>query len=173
MKFNKSFFDSSDTSNFRLWQHVDETHSLKGEILLQSQVLKRSRKGDELVKRFFFITQNAIYYKKAFEDHKVRGMLKLDSVRLEYQVPEGFEYPPQDYTESINSPYLNRKMDDKAKEEAPKDELTKNLFIIKFVRNLKFTELYFDEQDSFFVWMDALKNLVIQTDFHERYNVIE
>ena len=93
MKFSKSFFDSPDESSFRLWHHADDKIELS-DVLLTSVLYKKSKKGEELVERAFYLTQDAVFYKKGLLDHKIRGVLDLSFVRMEYLTPEGHCYPP-------------------------------------------------------------------------------
>ena len=69
---------------------------------------------------------------------------------------------------------MNKNRDQETKHQAEsREELTKDLYSIKFIRNLKFTEVFFSEEESFLEWMAALRPLVIQTDFHQCYDVIK
>lgn len=53
------------------------------------------------------------------------------------------------------------------------DSLTKDMFSIRLIKNMKFTEVYTEDEDTFITWMEVLKTIVIQTDFHANYDVIK
>ena len=46
-------------------------------------------------------------------------------------------------------------------------------FSIKFIKNLKFTEIFTRSKEVFFRWRQLLCRLTIQTDFHTKFNVIK
>lgn len=46
-------------------------------------------------------------------------------------------------------------------------------YSLTFVRNRKFTEIYTDNEETFKEWIQVLRLLTIQTDFHLRYKVIK
>ena len=46
-------------------------------------------------------------------------------------------------------------------------------FSIKFIKNLKFTEIFTKSKDSYLHWKDLLSKLTVQTDFHTKFNVIK
>jgi len=93
MKFSQSFFDQPDSSSFRLWQHTAESELSESSVLLQSTLYKKSKKGNGVVGRAFYLTEDSLFYKKTTDDHKIRGLMELSIVRMEYYVPEGHQYP--------------------------------------------------------------------------------
>lgn len=126
-----------------------------------------------MVGRAFYLTEEFLFYKKTTDDHKIRGLMELSFVRMEYYVPEGHQYP-QSIHKSDQVASLNRNRDEETRvSEEDRDEHTKHLFSIKFIRNLKFTEVYFDSEELFLTWMEILRPLAIQTDFHQCYDVIK
>jgi len=46
-------------------------------------------------------------------------------------------------------------------------------FSIKFIKNLKFTEIFTRSKEVYFRWKQLLCKLTIQTDFHTKFNVIK
>lgn len=46
-------------------------------------------------------------------------------------------------------------------------------YTLTFVKNRKFTEIFTDNQDTFKEWIQVLRLLTIQTDFHIRYKVLK
>lgn len=106
MKFNKGFFDSREQSKFKLWRHLAKEKVDEEPLLLNSTFYKRSKKGTKLAEREFFLTKKFLYYKKSQDDSKIRGVMMLKNVRLEYSIPQGYTYPKIDssheHAESLN-----------------------------------------------------------------------
>lgn len=46
-------------------------------------------------------------------------------------------------------------------------------FSIKFIKNLKFTEIFTKSKSTYLEWKVLLSKLTIQTDFHNKFNVIK
>lgn len=46
-------------------------------------------------------------------------------------------------------------------------------FSIKFIKNLKFTEIFTKSKTKFLEWKEMLSRLTVQTDFHSKFNVIK
>lgn len=46
-------------------------------------------------------------------------------------------------------------------------------YSIKFIKNLKFTEIFTRSKSTFLEWKKLLAKVTIQTDFHSKYNVIK
>jgi hypothetical protein len=46
-------------------------------------------------------------------------------------------------------------------------------FSIKFIKNLKFTEIFTRNKSKYLEWKKLLSRLTIQTDFHNKFNVIK
>lgn len=46
-------------------------------------------------------------------------------------------------------------------------------FSIKFIKNLKFTEIFTDSKSTYLEWKKILARLTIQTDFHTKFDVIK
>lgn len=99
--------------------------------------------------------------------------MELSMLRMEYYIPDGHQYPPKDL-ELEQAASLNRNRDEETRaQDEERDEHTRGLFSIKFIKNLKFTEIFFDSEELFHSWMEQLRPLVVQTDFHQCYNVIK
>lgn len=63
-----------------------------------------------------------------------------------------------------------------ARTEFDGDNLEENgefIFSIKFIKNLKFTEIFTKDKSVYLKWRDLLATLTIQTDFHTKFNVIK
>ena len=46
-------------------------------------------------------------------------------------------------------------------------------FSIKFIKNLKFTEIFTKYKSTYLEWKEKLAKLTIQTDFHAKFHVIK
>lgn len=46
-------------------------------------------------------------------------------------------------------------------------------FSIKFIRNLKFTEIFTRSKEAYLEWKQLLCRITIQTDFHNKFSVIK
>lgn len=53
------------------------------------------------------------------------------------------------------------------------DEKNNIKFSLRFMRNLKFCDLYVADDDGFRKWKRALSNRLIQTDFHSKFGVVK
>lgn len=63
-----------------------------------------------------------------------------------------------------------------ARTEFDGDSLEENgefIFSIKFIKNLKFTEIFTKDKEVYLQWRELLATLTIQTDFHTKFNVIK
>ena len=142
----RGFFDTNESS-FKLWTQAS-SKSLKKQIpLLSSQFFKRSKDSKTLSDRTFILTSKYIFYKKSLQSRAVRGLMVLEGVRAEFLSP------------------AERDLADEGKE-------TRHMYAIKFVRNMKYTEIFTEDVEVFDAWREALGKLVIMTDFHKRYEVI-
>lgn len=148
MEFVSSFFDTPNSESFKLWRSMSPDEIEEGQIIHSDNFFKRSKKDIELTQRKFFLTHKFLFYKKNESDTKIRGAMELEWVRVEYTYPED--------------------KDDMLIEE---DDPTKDLYSIKFVKNLKFTEIFTDSKDQFEIWRQLLSAITIQTDFHRKYKV--
>lgn len=46
-------------------------------------------------------------------------------------------------------------------------------YCIKFIRNMKYTDLWTDDENHFIVWRDHLCKSFLQCDFHTKFNTIK
>jgi hypothetical protein len=53
------------------------------------------------------------------------------------------------------------------------DETGELIYRIKFVRNLKFSELFTESKEVFLQWITLLCPLTIQTNFHQKFKVLK
>lgn len=63
-----------------------------------------------------------------------------------------------------------------ARTEFDGDDLEENgdfIFSIKFIKNLKFTEIFTKDKTVYLNWRGMLSRLTVQTDFHTKFNVIK
>jgi hypothetical protein len=153
MEFISSFFDRNDPENFKLWRSMTPEEIDQDQILHRETFFKRSKKDVELTQRTFFLTHKFLFYKKNESDTKIRGVMELEWVRVEYFTPQDREQA-NDLIEDENDP-------------------TSELYSIKFIKNLKFTEIFTDNQQIFEFWKHLLSAITIQTDFHTKYKVLK
>ena len=45
-------------------------------------------------------------------------------------------------------------------------------YCIRFARNMRFTDLWTDDESHFLLWRDNLKKAFLQCDFHSKFNTI-
>ena len=142
-----SFFDTNESS-FKLWTPASSKKAKKERPVLTSDFLKRSKQSSVLTKRSFILTENHLFYRKISDGDKIRGAMKLEWVRAEFYAPG---------------------------EAGRIDEFedTKDMYVIKFIRNMKFTEIFTEEKEVFHKWRLALRKLIIVTDFHQEFEVLK
>lgn len=84
---------------------------------------------------------------------------------MEYSVPKGYVYPkvlPQfAQVESLNkkAPLASDEQDPSVNDH--------DMFSIRLISNLKFTEMFTYDEQLFLTWAGTLRPMVTQTDFHE------
>ena len=81
MSFAVSIFDDDD--EFVLWKKFKGDFDLNKEtVIFTAPMLKKSKKPTEYTKKYFYITQNYLYYKDSQNDKNIRGWTKLDWMRV-------------------------------------------------------------------------------------------
>jgi len=172
MKFNQGFFDNTTQGKFKLWIPITNEQAREGKLLQQASFFKMPKNKLDMTKRHFYLTEKYLYYKKSIIDSRIRGGMLLKNVRLEYSVPKGYKYPKKNFGNSSEEESLNKKKaTEKTLSVSSEDSLTKNFFSIRLIKNMKYTEIFTEREGTFITWMNELKKLVIQTDFHDSYNV--
>ena len=141
------FFDTNPDS-FKLWTAISSSRVKGQHILKASEFYKRSKKNTALAKRSFHLTEKYLFYKKDEKDRKIRGAMKLDWVRAEFSCPGDSD-----------------RIDE--------SEQTRNMYSIKFIRNMKFTEIFTEERAVFEEWRQVLAKHLIMTDFHKQFKVLK
>lgn len=56
-------------------------------------------------------------------------------------------------------------------EDDPAEAEDASLNKVRFIRNLKYCDLFARNEDELVEWMNHLSRLMIRTDFHERYKI--
>jgi hypothetical protein len=152
--FTESIFDLDTSGEYKLWKSCSRSESLYQKlinkpVLLEGFVGKRSSRGssqNKIQNRYFVLTNGYLYFKKRQDSTKISGYLKLRWARMEVHT--------EDYENEAGQ--------------------VKSKFTIKIIKNLKFTSMFFDDYNDFFVWKQAfIKVNLIQTDFHEKFKVLE
>ena len=77
----------------------------------------------------------------------MRGTLYLLNVRMEYSVPKGYVYPKV-LPQFSNHESLNKKLASVGDEKSP-SENDLNMFSIRLISNLKFTEMFTSVESQF------------------------
>jgi hypothetical protein len=153
-QFTDSIFDQDLDGNFKLWTGCPEDHPMNYPLSTAQKLLtgivgkKSSRRSEknQIRDRFYVLTPEYLYFKKNEEAAKISGFLNLKWARMEVHT--------EDYEDQNGQ--------------------VKTKFTIKIIKNLKFTSMFFDDYRDFYTWKQALiKVHVVQTDFHEKFKVLE
>ena len=143
----RGFFDTNESS-FKLWDQPSSKALRDQKCILSAQFFKRSKNDSSYISsRAFVLTQKYLLYKKNLQCRAVRGLMEVERVRVYFSSPS------------------ERNL-------AEETEETKHMYAIKFVRNMKYTQIFTKDMEVFKEWRKALGKLAIMTDFHERYEVI-
>ena len=147
MSFTESIFDEEDSEGFTLWNRDFEGQGSpfhSQQIIIDGRLTKKSN-SKHFERKYFALTDQYLYYKTDAYDLSVRGWMHLDWVRVEY------------IKKLISSPKSNS------------TEMT--LYGFRFLRNMKFTEIFTEDQQVFCDWAGHLKRMLIQTNFDDIYSV--
>ena len=140
-----SIFDSiQQPEDYKLWTKVTKKIQ-EQEVLISGLVGKKSVKASRIEKRIFYLTKTHLYYRRrGGEGAKLGKAMDLSWVRLSHEV-----------------------------EPIQLDEANGFRFCFKLVKNMKYTMLYFEEEDKFKNWLNILRQIAVLTDFHQVYKVHE
>lgn len=145
----ESFFDESNAGlleKFTIWKKLG-AHEVNGpaieEIVFQGWLCRTEAGSQSLKERFFVMTNEKLYYKKKPADPTFKGYLSLGFVRL-------------------ISPSAS---------EIETKEGASTTIRIRFVQNLKFSDLFARSKVELDAWLNALAARVVRVDFHERFKV--
>ncbi len=144
-----SFFDDDrdDKQNgYSIWKkspdgNIIDTPPLE-DILYKGYLGKSESKSKSTQQRYFILTRDKLYYKQRKSATGCKAYLECRFMRLKI-----FLY-------------------DEVNPAKPQDKLR-----LRFVRNLKFTDLYAKDLEQLENWIKVLGTTMIRTDFHERYKV--
>ena len=149
MSFAVSIFDDDD--EFVLWKKFKGDFDLNKEtVIFTAPMLKKSKKPTEYTKKYFYITQNYLYYKDSQNDKNIRGWTKLDWMRVVFSADT---------------------IDENESSEQSKERVGGSYFCIRLIRNCKYCQLYAEDKDTFLKFTDALRKLTVQADFHKMYSI--
>ena len=100
--------------------------------------------SQKIKENHFFITKsNLLYYKKSNTYNKIKGIFDINYSRVEY---------------------IPLKEDNK--------HMPKYSYIIRLIKNLKFTDLYIRTKTELLNWEAFLNQRIIQSNFHKKYSPI-
>lgn len=138
-----SFFDTAEP-NFSLWRKPTGTVAISAnDIIFQSPLFKVSKKTKDFKERYFVLTQDNFYYLKSESEPKILGIMPTQWVRCDYIT---------------------------TKNEAKPGEMN---FCVRFVRNMKYTDLWTTDEGHFKDWKKNFNRVFLQCDFHSKFNTIK
>lgn len=143
------FFDDANTSKFSLWEVGAERYDM-GPVIITGLLGKKKHSISNIQLRPFHLTSKYLYYtdgteKKDQSPKRDKGQQPKGVIRLEnVRVKALFNSPER------------------------QGHFTCSILIIK---NLHFTELFFENKDQQEVWMEHLRPLTVQVDFHSRFRI--
>lgn len=144
MSISQSIFDSKDVTNYKLWSKKLPGLKTNDTISFSLSAAKKSKKGESYDSRPFYITKTGfLYYKKSKDSSAIRGAMDLKWARACFEKLSEEETAGSKYTYSL-----------------------------MIVKNLKFTNLYLEDEEAVETWRKALSKHVALTDFHQRYSVL-
>lgn len=145
-----SFFDDeqANSKTFTIWKKVSTTEATpladieKEHSVFEGPLLKGDHGNDTLKERWFVLKPSYFLYKKSKDATEVKAFL------------------------------INRFMRVKTfSESEPEEEAEAKSFKIRFIRNLKYCDLFARNSDELQQWMKHLSKFMVRTDFHERFKV--
>ena len=145
--FKSIFSDTKDDQNQKLWvKYCPTTHkSIQSEaILFFKSAGKFKLSSQKIIKNYFCITKdNLLYYTKTKNHLKIKGVFDLKFSRVEYIKLEDGE------------------------------KTNKYLYILRFIKNFKFTDLYVNSEEDMNNWTEFLNKRITQSNFHKKYTPIK
>ena len=147
--FAESIFDDND--KFNLWKkYNDEVEIKKEKVLYCSTMLKKTTESKSFSKKYFFITQNYLYYKNSQKDKNIEGWTKINWMRVLFDSEVYNKRKP---------PGMNKESD-------------KDIYCIRLIRNRKYIQLYTKDHKTYLEWYETQRSLIIQTDFNKVYELL-
>lgn len=143
-----SFFDDEvgeGGQGYSIWKKVDSKtfqDPPASEIIFEGYLIKTDAKTNSQKERFFILTKEHLIYKKKKQVGNVKGYMDCKFMRV--KIFQSAELTP---------------------------ETAKDVLKIRFVRNLKFCDLFARNPDEKMVWVNRLSKIMVRTDFHERFKV--
>ncbi len=144
----ESFFDELNNGNldkFSLWKKLSPQEvggPPPDKIVFQGWLCRTEAGSESLKERFFVVTNDRIYYKKKPTDLTFKGYLSLGIVRL--VCPKAVELESKDQENNLR---------------------------LRFIQNLKFSDLFARSKVELETWLNVLTTRVVRTDFHDRFKV--
>lgn len=139
----ESFFDEAST-DFRFWEKpTSHTVLSPADILFQGPLLKLHKGSNAFKERFFVLTRDTLYYLKSENESTVVAQMKTQWVRSDFLPIELEQFKGEKLT------------------------------CIRFVRNLRFTDLYCADENVAGEWREHFSRVFIQSDFHTKFSTIK
>jgi len=140
-----SFFDDNvDTQDYVIWNRPieNEDYSDLDNVLHSGKLMKHDKKTNSYKESWFILTHKRLYYKKKKSSSQVSKFMDCKFMRYKGYLDENEEI------------------------EEPREKLK-----LRFIRNLKYTDLYARSESEYRQWVDKLGIIMIRTDFHSRFEV--
>lgn len=139
----ESFFDVNDP-NYRFWELPSADAFLdNADIIFQGPLLKYSKKTKQLKERYFVLTNHFLFYIKSEKENKILAFMRTLWVRTDF-IKFEVEIEPKT-----------------------------SHFCIRFVRNLKYTDLFADDEDVYNQWKKFMSPIFVQSNFHEKFQTVK
>ena len=138
-----SFFDVQ-TSNFELWQFPNEPINLsQNDIIFQAPLFKFSEVCQKFKHRYYILTEDYLFYLQSEETPRILAYMKTQYTRVDYL--------PNFKTTTNGTSY----------------------HCFRFIKNMKYVDLFCDNDVHFSEWKEQLCKVFIQCDFHTKFNTIK
>lgn len=139
----ESFFDEVN-ADFRFWEKPTSNTVLSpADIIFQGPLLKLHKGSNAFRERFFVLTRDTLYYLKSENESTVVAQMKTQWVRSDFLPIELEQFKGEKLT------------------------------CIRFVRNLRFTDLYCADENVAAEWREHFSRVFIQSDFHTKFSTIK
>lgn len=149
-----SFFDEnvSPDQPFNIWKRIGASEDIspieKENTIFEGYFLKSEAGSHELKERYFILKPNFLLYRKVVSPQQVKDSDETKAYLLNRYV--------RIKTFSADDPG--------EAEEASK-------FKVRFIRNLKYCDLFARNEAEYKEWLKHLSRFMIRMDFHERYKI--
>ena len=147
----ESFFDEPllPTETFSLWKPNDPDLKIDSmEPLFKGFLLKVDKNSNSLKPRLFVVTDEYLYYTRVTLPSNAQNE-KSKTIRGIMKI------------KFVKVSFF---------EEEEEGQATK--LCVRFIKNMKFCDLYAQNEEEWLEWRQQLAHMMIQTDFHSKYGVV-